>query len=187
MAVESDLGVVAELGDHGGDTVGDLVHDERASGVDDVDALAAGIRHDAGLLGEHLGGLGVAHHEEADGLQAQLSGVPEVLDGDVGLGAVGGDAADRSAVVASRENVVLYPQAGQGEERDLGLLGGLRRDLDELLVVGLGEAVVERRAAETVTVRDLDDRHAGAVEGGHDVADVLDRELVPLVMRAVPQ
>ena len=56
------------------DAVGDALHDQRAGGVDDVDALAAGVDHDARLLREHLGRLGVAHHQEADGLQAELAG-----------------------------------------------------------------------------------------------------------------
>src|SRR5699024_2414864 len=114
-------------------------------------------------------------------------GVAEVLDRDVGLGAVGGDAADGAAVVARGEDVVLDAQSGQREERDLGLGGGLGRDLDEFLVVGLGEAVVEGGAAEAVTVGDLDDGHPGTVEGPDDVAHVLDRELVALVVRAVAQ
>ena len=54
----------------------------------------------------------MAHHQEPDGLQAQLAGQPEVLDRDVGLGAVGGDAADLSAVVLSGTDVVLVPRPG---------------------------------------------------------------------------
>ena len=80
VAVEADLGVVAEFGDQRGHPVGDALEHQRAGGVDDVDALAAGVGHDAGLLGQLLRRNGVAHHQEADGLQAQLAGQPEVLD-----------------------------------------------------------------------------------------------------------
>ena len=62
-----------------------------------------------------------------------------------------------------------------------------KSDLDELLVVGLGEAVVERRAAKTITVGHLDDGDTGAVKCGDDVADVGNRELVALVVRTVTQ
>src|SRR5699024_2313389 len=48
-------------------------------------------------------------------------------------------------------------------------------------------AVVERGSTEAVAVGDLDDGHTRAVEGADDVAHVLDRALVALVVRAVPQ
>ena len=50
-------------------------------------------------VGEHLGRLRVGHHQEPDGLEADLAGEAEVLDRDVGLGAVRGDADDRHAEV----------------------------------------------------------------------------------------
>ena len=52
VAVEPDLGVGAELGNQGGDAVGDVLEDQGAGGVHDVDALAAGVGHDPGLLGQ---------------------------------------------------------------------------------------------------------------------------------------
>ena len=82
--------------------VADVLEDHRPGRVDDVDALAAGVGHDPRLRGEHLGRLGVGHHQEADGLEADLAGQTEVLDRDVGLGAVGGDADDRHAEVGRR-------------------------------------------------------------------------------------
>jgi hypothetical protein len=43
-----------------------------------------------------LGGAGpVRHHQKSDRLDAQVPGDAEVLDGEVGLGAVGRDARDR--------------------------------------------------------------------------------------------
>ena len=122
-----------------------------------------------------------------DGLEAELAGEPEVLARDVGLGAVRGDPADLAAGVLGRADVVLGAEAGQHEEGDLGLLGRLHRGADQVELGRVAEAVVERRAAEAVAVGDLDDRHAGVVEGGHDVDDVLGRELVALGVRAVAQ
>src|SRR3546814_16260304 len=56
-----------------------------------------------------------------------------------------------------------------------------------LLLRSAGEPVVERRSAEAVSVGDLDDRDAGTVERGDDVAHLLGHELVALVVRAVTQ
>ena len=130
---------------------------------------------------------GVAHHQEADGLQTEFAGQPEVLDRDVGLGAVRGDPADRAAVVLGLLDVLLGAHAGQHQEGDLGFLRRLGGDLDQLLLGRLGEAVVEAGATEAVAVGHLDHRHAGGVEGGDDGADLLLGELVALVVRAVPQ
>ncbi len=91
MAVEADLGLGSDFGDERGDAVGDLIEDQRTSGVDDVDALAAGVDHDPRLLRERVRRLRVGHHQEADRLEPQLAGDPEVLDRDVGLCAVGRD------------------------------------------------------------------------------------------------
>jgi hypothetical protein len=182
VAVEADLRVVTELGDKGGDAVGHALEHQSARGVDDVDALAAGVGHDAGLGGEFLRRNGVAHHQEPDGLQAQLAGQPEVLDRHVGLGAVGGDPADRTAVVLGGLDVLLGAHSGQHQECDLGFLGGLRRELDEFLLGRLGEAVVEARPAEAVAVGDLDDRHTCRVQCRDDCAHLVLGELMPLVV-----
>ena len=53
VAVESDLGVVTQLGDQRGHPVGDLLHHQGAGAVDDIHALAARVGHDARLLREH--------------------------------------------------------------------------------------------------------------------------------------
>ena len=187
MAVEADRGLGADLGDERGDPVGDALHDQGAGGVDDVDALAARVDHDPGLLRQHLGRLGVAHHQEADGLQAELAREPEVLLGDVGLGAVGGDPADHAAVVLGGADVVLGADAGQHQEGDLRVLRRLRGDLDELLLGGVREAVVEARPAEPVAVGHLEHRHTGLVERGDHRAHLVAGELVPLVVRPVAQ
>ncbi len=187
MAVEADLRVVAELRDQGGDPVTGLFHDEGAGGVDDVHALAARVGHDAGLPGQHLRRPAVRHHEEPDGLQAEFAGEAEVLDGDVRLGAVGGDPADRGAVVRGLADVVLEAETRQHQEGDLRPAGGLHRGLDELLLRGVAEAVVEGGPAEAVAVRDLDDGHARVVECADDGGDVVDGELVLLGVGSVPE
>ena len=133
------------------------------------------------------GGDGVAHHQEPDRLQAELAGQPEVLDRHVGLGAVGGDPADRAAVVLRLLDVLLGADTGQHQEGDLGFLGRLGGQLDQLLLRGLGEPVVEAGSAEPVAVGDLDDRHARRVERRDDGADLVLGELVALVVAPVAQ
>ena len=181
------LGVVAQLGDKSRDPVGDTLEDQRPGGVHDIDALAAGIGHDPGLLGELLRRDGVRHHQEPDRLEAELAGQPEVLNGHVGLGAVGGDPADRATVVLRLLDVLLGAHPWQHEERDLGLLGRLGRELDQLLLRRFRESVVEARPAEPVTVRDLDDRNTRRVEGRDDGTHLVLGELMTLVMGPVAQ
>ena len=129
----------------------------------------------------------MGHHEEADGFEAEVAGVAEVLDGDVGFGAVGGDAADGGAVVLGDLDVFFDADAGQHEERDFGVLGCVGGDGDEFLFGGFGESVVEGGSAEAVAVGDFDDGDAGVVEGGDDVADFGGGELVAFVVGAVTQ
>ena len=111
----------------------------------------------------------------------------EVLLGGVRLGAVRGDPADGAAVVLGLQDVVLGADAGQHQERDPGLLRGLGRDLDQLLLGGVREAVVEARPAEAVTVGHLEDGHPRVVERGDHRAHLVGGELVALVVRAVAQ
>ena len=63
-------------------------------GVGDVDRVGAVRLHEQGLFDEAFGGIHVSHHEKADGLHAEVFGHPDVLLGDVGLGAVHGNARD---------------------------------------------------------------------------------------------
>src|SRR6185437_5444622 len=186
VAVEPDGGVVPELGPERLDPLGDLLQDEGARGVGDVDTLAAGVGHDPGLGRQDVGRLGVGHHQEADRLQPDLPGQAEVLDGDVGLGAVGGDADHRGPQVGDGPDVVADPEAGEHQAGDLGPLGPGHRFGDQLPLADGRLAVVERRPAEAVAVTDLDDGDPGGVEGGDDGADLVPGELVPDVVRPVP-
>ena len=125
---------------------------------------------------------GVRHHQKAHGLKAPFAGEPEVLDRHVGLGAVGGDPADRPAVTLGLNDVFLGAHPRQHQEGDLRVLGGVGGEFDELLLGSLAEAVVERRSAKAVTVRDLDDRHAGRVQGRDDRVHLVAGELMALVV-----
>jgi hypothetical protein len=129
----------------------------------------------------------VAQHEEADRLHAQPPRLAEVLDGDVGLGAVGGDPGDRGACLVRPVQVVDGPEPGQHEDGDLGLRRLVDGRPDELESRRPGEAVVEARAAEAVAVAHLDDLHAGGVERVDYPAHLLLGELVGHRVRTVAQ
>jgi len=94
MAVEADLGLVPDLVDQRADPGLRLAEDERAGRVDDVNTLGTAVYHDAGLPGELFRADPVREHEEPDGLHAHVAGRGEVLQGNVGLGAVGRDPGD---------------------------------------------------------------------------------------------
>jgi hypothetical protein len=172
VPVEADLGLVSDLRGERGDARLGVAEDERAGRVDDVDALRAAVHHDPGLLRQLGGPDPVRQHQESDCLHAHLPGSGEVLEGHVGLGAVGGDPGDRGAGIAGATQVLDRPDPGQQENGDLGVAGFVHRRGDQLDVVDGGEPVVERRAAEAVAVGDLDDLHAGRVQGVHDAADL---------------
>ena len=91
VGVDADLGVRVEDVAVGAHPVADAVHGQPAAGVGDVDAVRAVGLHQLGLLGELVGGGHVAHHQEPGDVHAEFAGGGDVLGGDVGLGAVGGD------------------------------------------------------------------------------------------------
>jgi hypothetical protein len=165
--VEADLRVVAEFGHQRADPVADLLQHERPGRVDHVDALAAGVGHDPACLASASGGWECAIIRKPT-VSSPSSRPARSAARDVGLGAVGGDPADRGAVIGRGQDVVGDPDAGQHQERDPGLRRGPDRRLDQFLLRGVAEPVGERRAAEPVPVRHLDHRDAGRVEAPND-------------------
>ncbi|SKU49982.1 Uncharacterised protein [Mycobacteroides abscessus subsp. abscessus] len=187
MPMKTHLSIRPQFRHYRGDPVGHSVQDQRTRGIHHVYALAAGVCHYPRLLGQFLRRDGVRHHQEANGFQTALTGEPEVLDRDVGLGAVSGDATDRPAVALRLDDVFLGAYARQHQEGDLGIRRGLGGKLDQFLLRGFRESVVERGSAQTVAVSHLDDRDAGAVQRRHDSPHLVRGELMPLVVRAVTQ
>ena len=187
VPVEADLCLVADLVDDRLDAGLCVTEDEGTGGVHDVDALGARVGHDACLLRE-LGGAGaVRQHEEPDRLHPQVACGGEVLDRDVRLGAVGRHPGDRRARVEGLLQVAHGAQAGKQEDGDLRLTRLVHGCRDELHVVDGAEAVVEAGAAEPVTVRDLDDLHAGGIECVYDRANLVLGEAMRHRVAAVPQ
>ena len=187
MTVEADLRLPPDLRDQGlhpGLRVG---QDQGAGRVDHVDAFGARVDHDPGLPGQPGRVQPVGQHQEPDRLHAQVTRRGEVLDRHVRLGAVGGDPGHRRARLARLAQVLDGADAGEQQHRDPRgprLVDG-RPDQRDL--VDQREAVVERRAAQPVTVRYLDDLHPGAVQGADHRPDLLLGELVPHRVRTVPQ
>ena len=62
--------------------------------------------------------LRVGHHQEADGLEAEVARDREMLLGDVGLGAMGRDADDRHAEVDGGADVIDGPEPGEHQRGD---------------------------------------------------------------------
>ena len=129
----------------------------------------------------------VGHHQEAGDVHAELAGGGDVLGGDVGLGAVGGDADRADAEVVGALQVVDGADAGQQQGGEPGVLQHRCGGLDPLPVgVGAGP-VVDRAAGEAVAVGDLDRVDAGGVEGGDDALDVVWGDAVADGVHAVAQ
>ncbi len=187
MAVEPDLCLAADLGDQRLHPGLRLAEDQRAGRVDHVHALRARVNHDPGLPGQLSGPDPVAEHQEPDGLHAEVAGGGEMLHGDVGLGAVRGDPGHRRPGVPGMPQVVGRAEAGQQQHRDPRAARLLHRRGDQAELVLGREAVVERRAAEPVAVRDLDDLHVRLVQRVHHRADLPLGELVRERVRPVAQ
>jgi hypothetical protein len=177
----------ADLGHQRRHPVGHVAGQQPAGGVDDVHALAAGVDHDPGLRGQRVGVGAVREHQEADGFQTEVAGHPEMLDRHVGLRAVGRDPHDRGAGVARLVQVGHGADAGQEQDGDPGVARHVDRRGHQVDLVGVREAVVERRAGEAVAVSDLDDGHAGLVQRARHGPYLIDRELVGYRVAAVAQ
>lgn len=92
MGVDADLGLLVEDVAVGADPVPDVGHGQPPTRVGDIDAVSARVLHELGLGGELSGWCHVGEHEEPGDVHAEFAGAPNVLVGDIGLGAVRGDA-----------------------------------------------------------------------------------------------
>ncbi len=137
------------------------------------------------LFGEDLRCDAVGHHQESDRFQAEFAGQPEVLNADVGLGAMRGDPHDGQADVLDEADVVERADARHHQGSDLGVPGAVDRCLHQQSFVGERKPIVERRPSEAVAVGDLDHGHANGIERGDDVTHMLLSELMTLGVRPV--
>ncbi|MCY1535092.1 hypothetical protein D9M68_704830 [compost metagenome] len=187
VGVHAGLGFRLEHRLEGAHTIADVLHVHRAAGVGHVDAGRAVALHQLALTRQFLGRDHVAHHQEADGVHAQVAGVFDVLPGHIRLGAVGGDAHDARAGLVGVLQVVHRADAGQQQGGDLGVLDLAGHRLDVLEVAVLAKAVVERRALQAVAVGDFDGVDPGRIQRTGDGAHVVEAVLVADGMAAVAQ
>lgn len=187
MCVDADLGGRVQRVPVGTDPFAYAVHGEPAAGVGDVHAVRPVRLHQPCLGGEFGGGGQVAHHQEPGDVHAEVTGLGDVLRGDVGLGAVGGDAnrADTEGVGAFQFGDGA--DAGEEEGGEDGAGEVLGRRLDPLLVGVAARTVVDRAAGQAVAVGDLDRVDPGGVERRDDPPHVGGVDAVPDGVHAVPQ
>ena len=138
------------------DAVADVGHGEPAAGVGDVDAGGAGRFHDAGVLRQHVRLGHVTHHQETGDVEAEFAGGADVLDGDVGLGAVGGDAHRGDTEIGRRTQISDRADAGQQERGHLGRGDHVGHRGDPLGVAVRAGSVGQAASGEAVPVGDLD-------------------------------
>ena len=120
VAVEADLRVATELGDERADVVlGHVLQDHGPGRMKcHVHALAAGIGHDPLWRASTSGRWEWAIIRKPTVSRPSSPGETEVLDGDVGLGAVGGDPDDGDAEVGAGLDVDLRAEAREDERGD---------------------------------------------------------------------
>ncbi len=187
VGVDAGFGFRLEHIFQGPEAVADVVHVHGTAGVNDIEAGGAVVFHQLGLFRQPLWGLHVAHHQEAHGVHAQLSGMLDVLPGDIRLGAVGGHSYDACASAVGIVQVVDGADAGQQQGGDFGVFGDFGDRFDPLQVGVGAEAVVEAGALQAIAVGHFNTVDLGLVQGPCNVLHVLDGVLVADGVAAVAQ
>jgi hypothetical protein len=129
----------------------------------------------------------VAHHQEPDGVHAELAGGSDVLRRDVGLGAMRGDAHHAGTGAMRVLEVVHTADAGQQKRGDLGPLHHSRNRFDPFQIGMRAESVDAARYGQPVAVGDLDGVHPTRVERLGDRHRLFDAVLMAHGMHAVAQ
>jgi len=129
----------------------------------------------------------VGQHQEADRLVAEIVGSREVLDGDVRLCAVGGDARDGRSGSVSSAQILDRADTREQQNGDLRPARFVHGRGDQRQLVRARETVVERRATQPVAVGHLDDLDTSRVERMDHGSDLTLVELVLHGMAAIAQ
>ncbi len=187
MAMEANLGLRAQRGTHRRHPLADLVRQQVARRIGQVDTVGAVAFHQLALGSQAFGAVHVRHHQEAHGVHAQVAGVGDVLFADIGLGTVGGHPQGTHAQAVGHLQVLDRADAWQQQRRDLGLLHQRNHRRQVGLVTVRWEAVVDRAAAQAIAVGDFDQRHAGGIQAAGDALHFIEADLVALGVHAVAQ
>ncbi len=173
MRMHAGLGCWIENIVHRLEPVGDAVEEQGACAVGDVDAVRAIALHQLGLFRERLGLVHVGQHQQAGDIHPELARDLDMLLGDIGFGAVGGDPDRPRAGVVGVLEIFDRADAGQQKNGKDSVLDDAGCGFDPF-EIGMGaEPVIERRAGEPVAVRDLDPRDARLVECTGDFLHLL--------------
>ena len=127
------------------------------------------------------------HHQKADRVESELARERDVLLGDVGLGAVRGDADRGDAEIFGEMQMLDRADPGQQQRGYFGAFDRADHGAKIFFVGVQRKTVVHRRAAEPIAVRHFDERHARRVESRGDAAHLLERDLMTLRVHAVAQ
>ncbi|OKH64298.1 hypothetical protein EB73_24590 [Mycobacterium sp. SWH-M3] len=187
VRVHPDGGARVECGAVGLNPVAHTGHGEPAAGVGDIHTARPGVFHDLRLGRQRFRIRQMRHHQKAGHVEAQVDCGADVLAGDVGLGAVGGDPHRRDAEIHRGAQVVDGADAGEQQGGQPGVVDDLRRGADPLgVAVGAG-SVGQAAAGQTVTVGHFDGGDAGLVERPGDPAHIVEGERVPDRVHPVAQ
>ena len=187
MGVHAALGFGAQHAIIGAQPVTHAIHVERAARIGHIDALGTIAFHFRGLGGERFGVDHVAHHQEAGDIHAEIAGETDMLFGDIGFGAMGGDAhrADAQAMRPAQFIDGAEPGQDEGGEHRAGQHLG---DGFEPFPIGMGaKAIVEAGARQAVAMRDFDGIDPGGIERCGDGADMIEAIHVADGVHAIAQ
>jgi hypothetical protein len=115
---------------------------QRAGGIHDVNAIAAIALHEQRLFRENFSRTHVGHHQEADGFQTHLLRHAEVLLGNVGLGALRGDAHHLNTTRHRLFQFFFRADPRDQKCGDFRIGNRVARLFNEVHFIGFGEAVL---------------------------------------------
>jgi hypothetical protein len=187
VTVEADLRFGPQTAADEPDASGDVLGQHVAGRVGHVHAVGAVGFQELGLCRDRLRRRHVTHHQESDGVEAELARDREVLLGDVGFGAVGGDADHSRSRIHRDPQIVDRADARNEQHGDPRALHPRNHGSQVFLVRMPGKTIVDRAAAEAVPVRHFDQRNPRLVEARRDRHHLVDRQLVRLRVHAVAQ
>ena len=187
MAMNTDLGFWLQRVAHELGFFSHFMHQQGATRVGDIDAGRAIGFHQLGLTRQFGGGNHVRHHQKAHRVHAQLARMFDVLLGDIGFGAMGGDTHHARTGAIRLFQIMHGADAGNQQCGHLGMLDRLGHSLDPFEVGLQTEAIVEARSGQSVAMRDFDTVDLGLIQRLGNCGDLLDGVLMAARMHAVAQ
>ena len=175
MGVDADLGFGSKSSSVSPHPIAYIVHREPSTRIGDVNTMGASGFHALRLFGESIWRAHVRHHQKSGDVHSQFPCGCNVLIGNVGLGAVGGNPDRPDTNIVSVLQVVdgadsRHEQTGQDR-----VLQHRSSFFDPLGIGMRSKAIVERRPRQTVTMGHFDRINSSFIESDTDVADLRQR------------